>query len=148
MNKGMGHRFLRHVERTKTILLVVDINGFQLKEDQPYRSPFDTVVLLLKELALYKDILLQRPFFLLLNKMDAKSAEEKRFKLFDELTSVNMQHKLLHDHVYADQIISNLKQLSESNFDNILSVSAKYEHGLELLKKRIHQSVPVDESAY
>lgn len=47
-NRGMGHRFLKHVERTKLILLVVDINGFQLSPQHTFRSCLDTIVLLNK----------------------------------------------------------------------------------------------------
>lgn len=45
-NKGMGHSFLKHVERTKLLLLVVDINGFQLAPKYPHRSCLDTIALL------------------------------------------------------------------------------------------------------
>lgn len=47
-NIGMGHKFLKHVERTKLLLMIVDINGFQLSPQHPYRSCFDTIVLLMK----------------------------------------------------------------------------------------------------
>lgn len=47
-NIGMGHKFLRHVERTKLLLLVVDIDGFQLNPLKKFRSCLDTVVLLNK----------------------------------------------------------------------------------------------------
>jgi serine/threonine-protein kinase OSR1/STK39 len=48
MNIGMGHSFLKHVERTKLLLLVADIQGFQLGPQFPNRSCLDTVVLLNK----------------------------------------------------------------------------------------------------
>lgn len=47
-NIGMGHRFLRHVERTKLLIVVVDIHGFQLNPQYKFRSCLDTVILLNK----------------------------------------------------------------------------------------------------
>uniref|UniRef100_A0A2H8TF91 GTP-binding protein 10 n=1 Tax=Melanaphis sacchari TaxID=742174 RepID=A0A2H8TF91_9HEMI len=73
-NIGMGHRFLRHVERTKLLVVVVDINGFQLNPKHKFRSCLDTVVLLNKELELYKEELLDKPAMLVINKMDTDGA--------------------------------------------------------------------------
>ena len=47
-NVGMGHEFLRHCERTKLLLLVVDIQGFQLSVNSVYRTCLETVILLNK----------------------------------------------------------------------------------------------------
>lgn len=47
-NIGMGHQFLRHCERTKLLLLVVDIQGFQLNFKHISRTCLETVVLLNK----------------------------------------------------------------------------------------------------
>lgn len=55
-NIGMGHKFLKHVERTKLLLMIVDINGFQLSPQHPYRSCLDTIVLLMK--VIFEDCLL------------------------------------------------------------------------------------------
>lgn len=47
-NRGMGHKFLKHVARTKLHLFMVDINGFQLNPKFESRSAFDTMALLNK----------------------------------------------------------------------------------------------------
>ena len=47
-NYGMGHSFLKHVERTNLILFIIDINGFQMSAIRPYRSPIETFLLLNK----------------------------------------------------------------------------------------------------
>lgn len=48
MNVGMGHFFLKHVERTKLLLLVVDVNGFVLNSKSTFRDAFETIILLNK----------------------------------------------------------------------------------------------------
>lgn len=47
-NVGLGHKFLRHCERTKLLVLVVDIQGFQLNNAHPSRTCLETVILLNK----------------------------------------------------------------------------------------------------
>ena len=60
---GLGHKFLRHIERTKVLLHIVDATGF---EDGPLKD----YLTLENELRLYKEELLERRFMVLLNKID------------------------------------------------------------------------------
>jgi GTPase involved in cell partitioning and DNA repair len=68
-NIGMGHRFLKHVERTRLLLFVIDVSGFQLNANSTFRSAFETVTLLNRELELYNPdmVSIQLSFFKFLN---------------------------------------------------------------------------------
>ncbi|MEG1501353.1 MAG: GTPase ObgE, partial [Clostridiales bacterium] len=68
---GLGHRFLRHVERTKVMVHVVDMSE---RED---RDPYEDFICINKELALYRDDLGQRTQIIAANKMDYPGAEEQ-----------------------------------------------------------------------
>jgi GTPase involved in cell partitioning and DNA repair len=48
VNRGMGHKFLKHIARTKVNVYIVDINGFQLNHKYQSRTAFETVVFLNK----------------------------------------------------------------------------------------------------
>ncbi len=74
--KGLGHQFLRHIERCRVIIHVIDMAGSE------GRDPYEDFVLINKELEEYKYRLLERPQIVVANKMDEDGAEEnlKRFK--------------------------------------------------------------------
>src|SRR5690625_2556672 len=69
-NRGLGHRFLRHIERCQILLLILDMAG----TDQ--RDPFDDYISLLDELRLYDRVLLEKPRLVAANKMDLEEAAE------------------------------------------------------------------------
>ncbi len=75
-NRGLGHRFLRHIERCKILLLILDMAGTDT------RDPRDDYKQLLKELELYDPALLDKPRLVAANKMDedAAVANLKKFK--------------------------------------------------------------------
>lgn len=87
-NIGMGHKFLKHVERTKLLLMIVDINGFQMSPHHSHRSCMDTIVLLMKELELYNEDLMSKPSMLLINKMDTEEAVQKYDEISDKLKNI------------------------------------------------------------
>ena len=73
---GLGHDFLRHIERTRMLLHVVDISGVE------GRDPVDDFKKINTELKNYSEILAERPQIIALNKCDIYGAEEniKAFK--------------------------------------------------------------------
>lgn len=67
---GLGHEFLRHVERTRIIVHVVDMSGSE------GRDPYDDFLKINEEVKLYNAKLEERPQLIVANKMDIPEAEE------------------------------------------------------------------------
>jgi GTP-binding protein len=70
-NRGLGFRFLRHVERCSLLAFILDMGG----EDG--RSPDEDYRILRRELECYDPQLLERPQLIIGNKMDVDGAEER-----------------------------------------------------------------------
>lgn len=68
---GLGTQFLRHVERTRVILHMIDMSGIDPEED-----PYENYVKINNELAEYDPALLERPQIIVPTKMDMPDAEE------------------------------------------------------------------------
>ncbi len=69
-NIGLGHSFLKHIERTTVLAFVLDMGGVD------GRMPWDDYNDLLNELELYMKGLSKRKSIILANKMDLPEAEE------------------------------------------------------------------------
>ncbi len=76
LGKGLGHKFLRHTERTHILLHIIDMAGVD------GRNPVEDYKSLNKELRLYSTRLDEKPQIVVANKMDLAQAEEnlKDFK--------------------------------------------------------------------
>lgn len=128
-NIGMGHKFLKHVERTNMLLFIVDIQGFQLDPQYPHRSAFETIALLNRELELYKDDLLDKPAICLINKMDTEGAKEK----------LNIVEKALES--YSDAVQEMDEELRPNKlveFKEVIPMSAKFsQKTVSYVKKKL-----------
>ncbi|MDO4501636.1 MAG: GTPase ObgE [Coriobacteriia bacterium] len=69
--RGLGHEFLRHIERTALIVHIVDLTG-----DWEGRDPLNDYRVINQELALYADELATRPRIVVANKIDVPGTEE------------------------------------------------------------------------
>lgn len=68
---GLGHRFLRHVERTKVILHLVDVSSLS------GRDPVEDYRIINRELANYNEELAERPQIVVATKIDALDDPER-----------------------------------------------------------------------
>lgn len=116
---GLGHRFLRHVERSRLLLHVVDMSGMGEAE------PWEEFSVIDKELELYRADLAARPRIILANKMDMPGADERLAEFKEWLA----------------------KERSEENY-TVYDISALTGSGLnELMYKVYHmlQDIPMPE---
>ncbi|TGE32010.1 GTPase ObgE [Desulfosporosinus sp. Sb-LF] len=72
---GLGHEFLRHTERTRLILHVLDISGSE------ERDPLEDLRIIQEELRLYSPELAKRPVIIVANKIDIPGTEENLQRL-------------------------------------------------------------------
>lgn len=69
-NKGLGFAFLRHIERTSSLVYLIELAAYQ------DRDPFEEFLTLRRELEAYNPTMLEKPFVVALNKIDQEGAEE------------------------------------------------------------------------
>ena len=100
---GLGHEFLRHIERTKVIIHLVDAASTE------GRDPIDDINKINAELAAYNPELANRPQVIAANKMDVMYEEE------------------------GDEIIKKLKETFEPKGIKVFSISAVSGQGMKEL---------------
>lgn len=67
-DKGLGLSFLRHIERTSTLVYLIELAPYQ------DRDPFEEFLMLRKEIETYNPSMLEKPFLVALNKIDVEEA--------------------------------------------------------------------------
>ena len=80
-NVGLGHEFLKHIERTKLLIFVLDMAGVD------GRDPVNDLKVLRDELEHYMPGLGKRSSIIAANKMDLEGAEENLARLREELSA-------------------------------------------------------------
>ncbi|SHJ51802.1 GTPase ObgE [Tepidibacter formicigenes] len=74
---GLGHEFLRHIERTKVLIHIIDVSGIE------GRDPIEDFEKINEELKLYNEKLSGRTQIVVANKMDLPEAREN-FEIFKQ----------------------------------------------------------------
>lgn len=69
-NRGLGFAFLRHIERTSALVYLIELAPYQ------DRNPYEEFLMLRRELKAYNPAMLEKPFLVVLNKIDQEEAAE------------------------------------------------------------------------
>lgn len=84
--RGLGHEFLRHIERTALIVHVVDLTG-----GLEGRDPIEDYEIINRELALYAEELEARPRIVVGNKIDAPGTEDAAKRLAERVKADSLE---------------------------------------------------------
>jgi serine/threonine-protein kinase OSR1/STK39 len=134
INKGLGYKFLKHIEKTRLLLFIVDVNGFQMGPDGERRSPVETLLSLQKEMILYNEYLLTKPAILAISKSDTDPSGKRYDKFRKQLDRVmNGQYDGLHP--------SFIPPKTPKEFDDIIPFSSLTAHSVPLLRETIRQVI-------
>ncbi len=105
-DRGLGISFLKHVERTSTLIFLLELAPFQ------DRDPLEELQMLRRELEAYNPELLNKPFLVVLNKIDQEGSEE---------------------------IANAFRERYPFDPSTLFTISAKEEINLDVLKKAIEE---------
>ena len=114
---GLGHQFLRHLQRTRLLLHVVDIAPFDETLD-----PVAQAKAIVKELKKYDPALHTKPRWLVLNKMDMLPADERAARVKDFVKRMRTKQP-------------------------VFEISALTREGLEPMLKAIYQHIAASKNA-
>ena len=112
LGKGLGHEFLRHVERTMVLVFLIDIT---------VEDPAAEYAILLNELESHSPLMLEKPRCLVFNKLDSYQAEDDEIKIDDpqlflttRISAVTGEgvDKLLH--TLAERVIETRRRIREA----------------------------------
>ncbi len=137
--EGLGDQFLRHIERTKVILHVLDIAGSE------GRNPIEDYEKINEELRNFNPKLLKRPQVVLANKMDLPQAEEnlekfkEKYKDLKVFATSSLEGKGLEDVIdYLDIILKEQKEealYEDDAFESHVLYTFKKETPFEITKE-------------
>lgn len=129
---GLGHKFLKHVERTKIIAHVIDISGSE------GRDPYEDYLVINKELQEFNPKLLEKPRIIIANKMDLPNAKENLDKLREEIGDIKIFEIEAISNKGLEEVINYLGEMTSEIEEQELFEDNKYEtHVLYKFKEEL-----------
>ena len=139
---GLGHQFLRHIERTKVIVHVVDMSATD------GRDPYEDYKIINQELGEYNMRLLERPQIVVANKMDIPAAQEnlEEFKaeLADNGEEVDIVEISAFTRTNVDNLLYKISDILDSTDPNMLYELDTEEESME--NRVLYKHKPKDET--
>ena len=140
---GLGHKFLKHVERTKIIAHVIDMAGTEGRE------PYEDYVAIRKELEDFSPKLLTKKEIIIANKMDGEEAKENLKKFKEKIRNEDIYEvtALINDGL--DKVIDRLSTLvKEIDREVLYTDDVQESHVLYKFKKEKPFTISKDKDVF
>ena len=139
---GLGHQFLRHIERTKVIVHVVDMSATD------GRDPYKDYKIINQELGEYNMRLLERPQIVVANKMDIPAAQENLEEFKDKLAADGEEVDIVEISAFTrtnvDNLLYKISDILDSTDPNMLYELDTEEESME--NRVLYKHKPKDET--
>lgn len=99
---GLGHYFLRHIERTRLLLHVIDISGSE------ERDPYNDFKIVMNELKKHGEGVEKLPQIIVLNKMDLVDDPKKVQDFKNKIAKLKTKYKMVEVSAVSNQNLDNL----------------------------------------
>ena len=104
---GLGHKFLKHIERTKIIAHVIDMSA------EEGRNPYEDYVAIRKELETFSPKLLTKPEIIIANKMDGENAKENLEEFKTKIKNEEIYEVTALINEGLDKVINKLSEMTK-----------------------------------
>ncbi len=109
---GLGHSFLRHVDRCRLLLHVVDISAFE------GRDPVDDIITINRELERYSPELATRPQIIIANKVDSLDREVVDVEKFESFVKEN-GYEMMYISAYTGENLDEMIKMVEKKLQTL-----------------------------
>lgn len=142
LGAGLGHKFLKHIERTKIIAHVIDMSGTE------GRNPYDDYLTIRNELEKFSPKLITKPEIIIANKMDIESSTNN-LKEFKEKVNLPIYEISAINNKGLDKVIDILEDLVKNTKDEVLfELDNQESHVLYKFKKEKPYTIEKDKNVF
>lgn len=139
---GLGHKFLKHIERTKIIAHVIDMSGME------GRNPYDDYITICEELEKFSKKLINKPEIIIANKMDIESAKDN-LEEFKKKVNLPVYEISAINNSGLDIVVEELKNLVQNTKEEVLfEPEIQESHVLYKFKKEKPFTIVKDNAVY
>lgn len=140
---GLGHKFLKHIERTKIIAHIIDVSGSE------GRDPYEDYLTINKELNEFNPKLLNKQQVIICNKMDLPGALDNYQSLVKKIKDVKIFKVEAINNKGLDEVINYLADLVENTNEEEMLEEEKFEtHVLYKFKEEQPFTIVKDDNVW
>lgn len=140
---GLGHKFLKHIERTKIIAHVIDMGA------EENRDPYEDYQIIRKELGEFSPKLLNKPEIIIANKKDLPNFNDNLTKFKEKLPDRQIFAISAFNNDGLEEVINNLQDLVLNTKDEVLfDTSVQEKHVLYKFKQEKPFNIVKENNAY